>query len=316
MKIIDMHCDTMLECFRNPEYKLSANSGHIDIDKLKKGNAYTQFFALFIDTKDYPQMDAYEIFNEMYNTYQIQLSLNSDILAPALSVSDILRNSEEGKISSVLAVEDGVIIDNKIERVSEIYHKGVRLVTLTWNFENSIGYPCSMVPEEHNKKLKPFGIDVISEMNRLGMIIDVSHLSEGGFYDVATHSKCPFVASHSCARALCNHQRNLTDDQLKTIGNKGGLIGVNFYSSFLQEKSEYATLNNIVDHVKYMVNKAGIEAVGLGSDFDGIDCGLEFVDYSGFPTVIDALSKHFTSDELERICNKNAFRVISEVWKK
>jgi membrane dipeptidase len=152
-------------------------------------------------------------------------------------------------------------------------------------------------------------------MNDLGMIIDVSHMSEGGFYDVAKYSKQPFVASHSCARALCNHRRNLTDDQLKVLGEKGGFVGVNFECSFLKEGSSRATVDQVVEHLEYMKNKAGIDAVAFGSDFDGIGNDLDFGDYAGMPKVIAALEKHFTDDEIEKICWKNAYRVIGESMK-
>lgn len=312
MKIIDMHCDTLLECYRNPTHTLSNNSGHISIDKLLQGNALAQFFAIFISPKEKALMGPYEIFNQVYETYTTQLELNSNYIKPALCVEDILSNAKDSKVSAILAVEDGVILEDKIERVQEVFDKGVRLITLTWNFENAIGYPSSDDPSEHNRGLKPFGIEVVEEMNRLGLLVDVSHLSEGGFYDVAKYSKKPFVASHSCARALCNHRRNLTDEQLKTLGNQGGLVGVNFYSAFLKEDSEYATIDQIVEHVKYMVDKAGIESVGLGSDFDGIDCELEFKDYASYPLLLSALSKHFTDDQVDKICNGNAFRILKE----
>lgn len=312
MKIIDMHCDTLLECYRNPSYTLSTNSGHISVDKLLQGNALAQFFAIFISPKEKALMEPYEIFNTVYETYKTQLELNSNYIRPALCAEDILSNAADSKLSSILAIEDGVILEDKIQRVQEVFDKGVRLITLTWNFENTIGYPSSDDPVEHNRGLKTFGIDVVEEMNRLGILIDVSHLSEGGFYDVAKYSKKPFVASHSCARALCNHRRNLTDNQLKTLGNQGGLAGVNFYSAFLKEDSEYATIDQIVEHVRYMVDKAGIESVGLGSDFDGIDCELEFKDYASYPLLLSALSKHFTDDELDKICNGNALRILKE----
>ncbi len=312
MKIIDMHCDTLLECYRNPDYTLSSNSGHISVDKLLQGNSLAQFFAIFISPKEKASMTPYDIFNKVYETYKAQLALNSNYIRPALCTEDILSNAKDSKISSILAVEDGVILEDNLERLQEVFHKGVRLITLTWNFENNIGFPSSDDPSEHSLGLKPFGIDVVSEMNRLGILIDVSHLSEGGFYDVAKHSNKPFVASHSCAKALCNHRRNLTDDQLKVLGNQGCLVGVNFYSAFLKEDSEYATIGQIVEHVNYMVNKAGIESVGLGSDFDGIDCELEFKDYASYPLLLNALSKHFTDDQLDKICNGNALRVLKD----
>ena len=312
MKIIDMHCDTILECFRNPEHQLFKNDGHISIEKLKKGNALAQFFAIFISPNEKKIMEPYEIFNRVYETYITQIQLNADYIQTALCAEDILKNEENGKTSSILAVEDGVIIGDKLERIGEIFDKGVRLVTLTWNFENEIGFPSSDDIKAHKLGLKPFGIEAVSEMNKYGIIIDVSHLSEGGFYDVAKYSKKSFVASHSCARSLCDHRRNLTDDQLKVLGEKGGMVGVNFCSDFLRENSNYATIDDISKHVRYMVDKAGIESVGLGSDFDGIECELEFNDYSGYPKIIDNLSKYFTYDQLDKICFENALRILRE----
>ena len=130
---------------------------------------------------------------------------------------------------------------------------------------------------------------------------------------MAKYSKKPFVASNSCARSLCNHRRNLTDDQLKTLGNAGGLVGVNFECSFLKEGSDRATFDQIAEHLVYMKNKAGIEAIGFGSDFDGIDDNGELVDYSGFSKLLSVLEKKFTYDELDKICHDNALRVIGDV---
>lgn len=312
MNIIDLHCDTLLACYRNPSYLLSSNGGHISTDKLRNGSALAQFFAIFISPKEKASMTPYDIFNQVYETYQAQLLLNADHIRPAFCAQDILSNVREKKISSILSVEDGVILEDRRERVQEVFEKGVRLITLTWNFENDIGFPCSEDPEEHSRGLKPFGLEVIEEMNRLGMLIDVSHLSAGGFDDVAAHSKKPFVASHSCARALCDHPRNLTDEQLKVLGNQGGVVGVNFNAAFLEANAQRATIEQVVRHINYMVNKAGIASVGLGSDFDGIDCELELQDYSCYPRLLDALSAHFTAHQLDQICHGNALRLIRE----
>lgn len=312
MKIIDTHCDTLLNCFRDNSYRLASNSGHISLEKMKQGDALAQFFAIYISRNELKIMDAYDIFNGVYEKYKMELSKNANIILPAFCESDVLENKKIGKISSILAIEDGVVIDNKIERLEEFFEKGVRLITLTWNFENTIGFPCSDDYEAHLLGLKPFGVEVVEKMNDLGIIVDVSHLSEGGFYDVAKYSKKPFVASHSCARSLCNHRRNLTDEQLKILGEKGGMVGVNFCSSFLRKNSNYTTIYDIVEHVIYMVNKAGIESVGLGSDFDGIDDEVEIKDYSGYPILIDSLRKHFKESEIDKICSENILRVLRE----
>mgnify|MGYP003311761442 CR=1 FL=1 len=156
-------------------------------------------------------------------------------------------------------------------------------------------------------------LEVVEKMNDLGMIIDVSHMSEGGFYDVAKHSKQPFMATHSCARALCNHRRNLTDDQLKVLGEKGGMAGINFECSFLKEGSNHATYDQVIEHLLYMKDKAGIEAIGFGSDFDGIDDNGEMVNYGGFSKMLTLLEKNFTYDEIDLITHKNALRVMKDV---
>lgn len=313
MRIIDMHCDTLIEGWRKPERSFYDGETSINLKLLKENGSLLQFFAMYLSRNEMKTMDPYDILKGIYGYYQTQMEKYRDIIRPVYSAQDVLENEKNGLLSSLLTVEDGVFIDGKIERVQEVYDMGVRLVTLMWNFENSVGFPCSDDPEAHLKGLKPFGIEVVEKMNELGMIIDVSHMSEGGFYDVAKHSKKPFVASHSCARALCNHRRNLTDDQLRTLGNAGGIAGVNFECSFLKEGSNRATYDQIIEHLLYMKDKAGIDSVGFGSDFDGIDDNGELVNYSGFTTLLERMEGKFTYDEIDKICRENALRVIKDV---
>lgn len=313
MKIIDFHCDTILEAWRHPEKSFYNGDFSINIEKMKKGGALAQFFAMWLSSKENKSKGPFDIVKSMLSRYEEILNAFSDDLAPATCLADIEKNASEGKISSILTIEDGVFVENDIERVKYVYDKGVRLITLLWNYENTIGFPNNDNPIVHQKGLKPFGIDVVKYMNELGILVDVSHLSEGGFYDVARYSSKPFVASHSCARALCNHRRNLTDDQLRILGGKGGFVGVNFERSFLQEGSEGATFEQIRDHLLYMKNKAGMEAIGFGSDFDGIETNGELVDYTGFPRLIEYLEDSFTDDEIDMMCNLNAKRIIKDV---
>lgn len=313
MKIIDFHCDTILETWRHPEKSFYNGDFSINIEKLKKGGALAQFFAMWISRSSMESMEPYDIVNSMYVRFTELLDAYSDDIALATCSGDLEKNSEEGKISAFLTIEDGVFVENDINRVKEVYDKGVRLISLLWNYENTIGFPNSDNPIVHQNGLKPFGIDVIKYMNELGMIVDVSHLSEGGFYDVARYCSKPFVASHSCARALCNHRRNLTDDQLRILGGKGGFVGVNFERSFLQEGSDGATFQQIRDHLLYMKNKAGMEAIGFGSDFDGIETNGELVDYTGFPRLVEYLEGSFTDDEIDMMCSLNAKRIIKDV---
>ena len=238
---------------------------------------------------------------------------NADLIRQVRCIADIEQNVKDGKMSALLTVENGVALDGKIERVQECYDRGVRMIGLTWNYENSVGFPCSDDPELHKLGLKPFGLEVVSKMDELGMVVDVSHLSEGGFWDVVKHGKNPFMASHSCARALCDHRRNLTDEQLKALANKGGIVGVNFENSFLRKGSKKTDVADVIWHMKHMVNVGGIDMVALGSDFDGIDDNLNFKDYAGLPQVVDAIEKEFGAAACDKICHGNALRLFKEV---
>jgi membrane dipeptidase len=313
--IIDAHCDTLLKVTYEDSYSLRENTGHLSLNMLKNSDALCQFFAIYIERELMNIKSSYEIFSDMYEKYMDELKLNDDIIKPVYRGKDILNNYNDGKLSALLSIEDAVCAQGKLERIEEFYKKGVRAIALLWNFENELGYPNSINHKEHMKGLKAFGKDAVLLMNDLGIIVDVSHLSEGGFYDVADISKSPFMATHSCARALCNHQRNLTDDQIRVLGNKGGVIGVNFEASFLTYGSTHGTNKEIIEHIRYMVNIGGIDAVGFGSDFDGIDDAGEINNYNGYAGLIDQLGNYFSDDEIDKICYKNELRLIKEVIK-
>ena len=311
-----MHCDTVLMA-REAGKNLRDFDGHINIEKLKAGGCLAQCFALFIpsydilDTVHFMDTGFRAIYSELLGKYRDSVKSCADALRPAYSAADIIRNEKAGYISSILTVEDGALLLDDLKYLDTMYRDGVRMLALTWNYENCIGFPNSPDDTAHKTRgLKPFGFETIEKMNSLGMIIDVSHLSEAGFFDVAKSSKKPFVASHSCCRALCGHQRNLTDEQLRTMGDCGGIVGVNFYSKFLSDGSYDTNIEDIVRHVKHIKNKAGIGSVSWGSDFDGFDeSQIEFSDYSGFPLILDALSKEFTDDEIDMISRGNFLRV-------
>ena len=316
MKNIDLHCDTILFCFEGNQ-SLRQFGGHINLEKLISGDCLAQCFALFIPTYEtavqylHREYDPWELYGMLLDCYRRNLTDSADYLRPALSADQVRENREKGFLSSILTVEDGVEIDGKLSRFDRVYDDGVRMMTLTWNYENCMGYPNSSDPEEHARGLKPFGVEAVGKMNELGMIIDVSHLSEGGFYDVAAHSKKPFVASHSCCRALRDHPRNLTDDQLRVLADAGGVVGINFYDQFLGGRDGYTVVDDIVRHILHVRDMAGVDAIAFGSDFDGIESELEFGDYAGFPQLLRALEKHFTEDEIDKISSENFLRVFS-----
>ena len=232
-----------------------------------------------------------------------------------------MRNHEIGRISALLTLEEGEVCLGEVEKLEEFYGYGVRMVAMVWNFCNSLSSSTSKYPPVSPRNysgnragLTETGIEFVERMEELGMIPDVSHMSDEGIEDMLQIAKKPFVASHSNARSLCTHQRNLTDDFLKRMGEKGCVIGANFFSRFLRENAEFTKTEWIADHILYMVNVAGIESVGLGSDFDGIGCGLELENCSNMQTLAESLKKRGMSEkQVERVFYKNVLRLYKEL---
>ncbi|MCF0105291.1 MAG: membrane dipeptidase, partial [Holdemanella sp.] len=261
-----------------------------------------------------------------------KLDENKDYIAPVYKYSDIEDNERKGKISSLLTLEDGGVVFNSLAMLRNYYRMGVRMIALTWNYENGIGYPnismskmddfsipnpLQQVDEIHG--LTPFGIEYVKEMEKLGMIIDVSHLSDAGFYDVLKYTSKPFVASHSNARSVCNVARNLSDDMIIKLAQRKGVMGLNFCGDFLEEHDKPNGISRIeamVKHIKYIKELAGIDVIGLGTDFDGISCELEIKDASYMHLLEKALYEEgFSKEEVEKIFYKNVLRVYKEVLK-
>lgn len=318
MKFIDMHCDTIWKIQQSHGIStLYQNDFQVDIKKLQKSNSIAQFFALFVDTNSEIRkgIRPWDDFIAKYEIMEKQLELFSDDIRLAKNNFDLEKNIADNKISAFLTIEEGGILEGQINRLQKVYDMGVRLITLTWNYPNSIGFPNSLGKEEYpNQNLTEFGREVIQKMNELGMIIDVSHLSDDGFYDVHKLSKKPYVASHSNARALMNHGRNMTDDMLKTLGDDGGIVGLNFHPPFLN-KEHNSTVEALVSHIKHMADKAGIDAIAIGTDFDGIEGYQEVKDIGQMDKLLNALEKIYSYDEIEKIWYKNTQRIIKEVMK-
>ena len=317
MKLIDLHCDTLSELVKSPEgATLWNNQLDVDIEGLKKARMVVQVFACYVDKKAYSNWDeAYQAVIKMLD--RLEAEQCSD-LRQALTYSDITDNIAAKRISAVAAVEEGGILNGDIQRLSKLYGRGVRLITLTWNYENCIGYPNSWDDYKMSEGLKPFGFQVIEEMNRQGMLIDVSHLSEGGFWDCINHSKAPICASHSDARALCDHPRNLTDDMLMALAENGGVAGLNFVPDFLNPNT-LATCMDIALHAKHMMDVAGEDVVAIGADLDGFK-NQEREDWVGHVREMDFIWPHFekvgiTQRQMDKISFGNANRVIKEILK-
>ena len=317
--IIDMHCDTLLRCLGG-ESLAAMKGSHIDLNKLKDGGSLVQCLALFITTNGdqahYGLGDktAYQVYQAMLEVFHSQIAENRDRIKQIFNSSEIESGIGGDKLMALLTVEDAAPLEGKLERIKEFYDDGVRMMSLTWNYENCLAWPNSSDPLENNTKgLKPFGFSAVERMNDLGMIVDVSHLSDKGFWDVASVSEKPFIASHSCVRNLCSHQRNLTDDQLRALAEHGGIVGINFCGEFLEDGNRLtSSIRSVLQHMQYIKNVAGAETLAWGSDYDGIGETLEWQDFSGMPVLIDAMSSCFTDDEIEKICYKNFIRVLKD----
>lgn len=311
MRVIDFHCDTILGLTHKKGCgNLKSNSLSVDIEKMKKSDYIAQFFAINIDIKK-ARSPLGEYLVAM-NRFFIELQDNNKDIKLARNYNELINNSKEGKISAFLTIEDGGVLEGNINNLYNLFESGVRLITLTWNYPNELGYP-NYNYRYKDKGITLFGKEVIQEMNRLGMIIDVSHLSDAGFNDVINISTKPIVASHSNARSIKENPRNLTDTMIKTISEKGGIVGINFYNIFLGD-SKRSEIKDIVKHIRHIKNIGGIKVLSLGSDFDGIPCTVEISNSGEMNKLWDALlDSGFTIEEVEKVFYKNALRVIKEV---
>ncbi|MDE7161300.1 MAG: dipeptidase, partial [Anaeroplasmataceae bacterium] len=278
MNYIDLHCDTISELMQDKNRHLLDAPLQINLKHLKEGNCLLQCFAMFVYLKKTPKPFEYCI--EMIDRYYEELNRYSDAIAPVLHYSDIERNQKNGKISSLLTIEEGGVVEGNLSFLRTFHRLGVRMICLNWNFINGVGHPNFTLTEHPDFKtpnqtdgLTPFGIEMVQEMNRLGIIVDVSHLSDKGFYDCIKYSTKPIVASHSNARGVCNHVRNLTDDMIIKLAENGGVMGMNFCADFLNENNEIGkdTISCVIEHMQYIKKLVGVDVIALGSDFDGID---------------------------------------------
>ena len=306
-----MHCDTILKLMKDKEnLGLYENDLSVDIKKLKKGNSSAQFFAMWVDLRN--PTNPLETCLEMIDKFYVEIEKNSDSISLATNYNDIIKNDNEGKISAILAIEEGGTIKGEIHNLRNFYRLGVRAITLTWNAVNEIGYP-NIEKDYMNKGLTTFGQEVVYEMNKLGMFIDVSHLSDKGFYDVATLSSKPFIASHANSRTIKEHSRNLSDEMIKVLSENGGVMGICFEREFLGE-NEYARIEDIIRHIKHIRNIGGIDVIALGSDYDGCTPSCEISNIGEIEKLAFALKENkFSEDEIDKIFYKNALRVIKDV---
>ena len=323
MKVVDMHCDTILELYkareRGEEISLLDNDLHIDLKKMEAGDYFLQNFALFVDLKG--TEDPFLTCVRMADLFYQVMEENRDRISPVTTWAEIERNWKEGRMSALLTLEEGEVCQGDPALLRTLYRLGARMMTFTWNYENSLAWPGREggLPETE-KGLKERGFEILEEMEALGMIVDVAHLSDAGIWDVLRTAKKPFVSSHSNARSLASHARNLTDEMIRAIAEKGGVIGINYYCNFLEDIPEggrqISRISRMVEHMKHIRQVGGAGCIGLGSDFDGIYGEVEIGNSAGLPRLAEAMeSAGFTAGEVEAVFHGNVLRLYREVLK-
>lgn len=353
MFVLDSHCDTPSQILRLRDLSLDNDHAHVDFPKLKRGGVDGAFFALYVPG-NLETEEAFEYSQRLLEGVERAVEANSSSVAFATDSAQAFSNKQEGRFSVFLGLENGSPIGNSFDRLKWFYDRGVRYVTLCHSSDNQICDSCASKVKRW-RGLSPFGKELVAEMNRLGILIDVSHISDASFYDVLKYSDRPVVATHSCCRALCPHPRNMTDDMIRSLASAGGVIQINFYPLFLdsgfaevlsgsglEEKGGYVekefindpsdplkraawnriqdeiqalprpSFKLIADHIDHVVALAGIDHVGIGSDFDGIEVtpeGME--DISMMPKLFEELRRRgYSETDLEKIASGNFFRIL------
>ncbi len=309
--LIDLHCDTLAEYWKyahtgNPD-TLDDPGRVLSLSNMPKDVHWAQFYAVFIPDEERGQA-AIDYFEKNRANFYRQMEKFGDRVAPCRNADDMEKAWAAGKTAAFLTIENGSALAGDLSRVHTLAEQGVRAITLTWNGENELG---SGHTTDHG--MSEFGKAAVREMEKENILVDVSHLNDPGFADLLEVATKPFVATHSNARALCSHKRNLTDDMLRALADKGGVTGLNFSADFLVDDAHYTHVADLVRHARHIADVAGVETVALGSDFDGITCPLELVDAAGMDQLVRAMEHAgFTQREIDRICWENVWAFYRE----
>jgi membrane dipeptidase len=333
--VIDMHNDMptkVLDDGYDPDVRhapgVGVAVGHTDLPRLVESGITAVFLVAWVDATFTHQTPdgSFARARAALDAVDGFVARHPSRLIAARTADDVRTAKASGRIAVFLAVEGGHAIEGSLERLRAFYERGVRYLTLTWNNGNEWAGSSIGVEGTRTEGLTAFGRSVIAEMNRLGMLVDVSHASDATVADVLATSTAPIIASHSSARALSDHPRNLTDAQLRAIAGAGGVINVNFYSRFIDPVFRAAKdagaselpvtpLSVLIDHIEHVATVAGIEHVGLGSDFDGMSALPDGVpDVTGLPRVADALTARGYSDaDVVRVLGGNMLHLLDRV---
>ena len=307
---LDTHCDTPMLFPQGIDFATRDDRLLVDLHKMTEGQLDATIMVAYLPQKGTTNPKAYA--DGIFDRIEQIVAANSDYLALARTPSDLWSNKNAGHKSIMLGIENGLALEDDLENLDHFKKRGVVYITLCHNGDNSL---CDSAKGESTwGGVSPFGADVIRRMNELGIMVDLSHAHEKSFYDALDISRLPIVCSHSSARALCDHPRNLTDDQMRALARKGGVCQVTLYSGFLKSQASEATILDAMAHLDHAIGVMGIDHVGLGTDFDGD---------GGVPGLADAseltnftrqlLARRFSEDDIQKIWGGNFLRVMEEV---
>ena len=299
--LIDAHADTITRALLRDQ-GLFNNSLHVDFERLFEYGAPVQVFALWC--ADRYVANAFDYTNSLIDFFESEVAKHSDIIEIALSLEDLERNARNNRISAILSIEGGEALMGDINNLDHFYNRGVRILSLTWNRENELGYGQAT---ESVKGLKPLGVECIKRMEELGIILDISHLNEAGFWDAHRVSTRPYMASHSNAYALTPHNRNLTDEQIVAMVDRGGVIGLALYPLFLSPENG-ADMGDIMAHISHFISLGAGGNLGFGSDFDGFDTMPRGItDISSFTSLEERIAAEFGEEVSHKIMSGNFY---------
>lgn len=264
MRYFDLHCDTMTECWRR-DYPLKKNLLQVDLNRAQHFDVYAQCYAVWMPD-DLHGEEAFQRFCQVAQRFTQEVMKNAEVLSRCVSAGDLTQAQIDGKHCAILTVENASALGGRLENIAEFARLGVKLCTLTWNGENELGRGVRALG---NTGLTEFGRQAVMELERNGILIDLSHASPELFSDAAEIAARPLVATHSNARALCGHPRNLTDDQFAVIRDSGGLVGLNLISYFLNNDPEKASLEDVLRHAEHFLALGGEDVLTFGADWDG-----------------------------------------------
>lgn len=314
MFICDCHCDTLTELY-NKNASLYENEQHFDIKRQIALGGGLQFCAIYVPTEVFRYQGGLRYTLCLLDKYNQEIKKLHENGIDVLQVrtAEDAGNILNHKAATLLAIEEGGAIDGSLEALRCLYELGVRAMTLTWSNRNDIADGIN--EEATGSGLTLFGKQVVAEMNRLGMLVDVSHISTAGFWSVIETSTKPVIATHSNAKSLCSHPRNLNDEQIKALAQNGGLAGITFAGQFLEEDWRNACIESVYKHIDYMLNLIGNDDhIGFGSDFDGISHPpYNIQGVQDYKPLIEYLSKYYSDETINKITHQNVINLLQKV---